>query len=372
MKIINNDPEAYPEKRNICLFDSTFIKPKGDVFSFGNKLIHKLTGKGYNIFYKGLFYSVIDQKTPCHFFNSINLGKNPWMVTFETIVPRLGTVNRFWYNWGLNQLQKENCKRIIALSHCSYKKQLNYVKLNKPEYLDAIAAKMIVMHPPQEVLIDSFESKKNDESKIVFTLIGSDFFRKGGREVLAVFEKLLPEFSQLELIIISSLDFNDYATRATIDDYNKAVSIINKFPDHIIHYKRLPNSEVLEILKKSDVGLLPTWADTFGYSVLESQAAGCPVISTNIRALPEINNDTIGWIIKVPTNADMDADIDTVEKRAVFSKLLTVELERFIRQIIHCKDDVKVKAEKCLDRIKSEHSIVDHKKKLLELYNSNF
>ena len=76
MKIINNDPEAYPEKRNICLFDSTFIKPKGDVFSFGNKLIHKLTGKGYNIFYKGLFYSVIDQKTPCHFFNSINVSSH--------------------------------------------------------------------------------------------------------------------------------------------------------------------------------------------------------------------------------------------------------------------------------------------------------
>jgi hypothetical protein len=81
MKIINNDPDAYPEKRNICLFDGTFIKPRGDVFSFGNKLIHKLTGKGYNIFYKGLFYSFVDQKTPCHFFNSINLGKNPWIVT---------------------------------------------------------------------------------------------------------------------------------------------------------------------------------------------------------------------------------------------------------------------------------------------------
>jgi hypothetical protein len=84
------------------------------------------------------------------------------------------------------------------------------------------------------------------------------------------------------------------------------------------------------------------------------------------------NNETIGWVIPVPMNADMDADIDTVEKRAAFSKLLIIELERIIRQIIHCKDDVKLKAEKCLDRIKSEHSLVDHKKKLLELYSSNF
>lgn len=53
-------------------------------------------------------------------------------------------------------------------------------------------------------------------------------------------------------------------------------------------------------MKKSDVGLLPTWADTYGYSVLEFQACGCPVISSNTRGLPEINNNEAGWIINMP------------------------------------------------------------------------
>ena len=58
----------------------------------------------------------------------------------------------------------------------------------------------------------------------------------------------------------------------------------------IFYHKILFNSEVMNILKNTHVGLLPTYADTYGYSVLEAQSFGCPVITTNIRAMPEINN----------------------------------------------------------------------------------
>ena len=62
----------------------------------------------------------------------------------------------------------------------------------------------------------------------------------------------------------------------------------------ISYVPKLTNNETLELMKKSHIGLLPTYADTYGYSVLEFQAAGCPVITTNVRALPEINNNNLG------------------------------------------------------------------------------
>ncbi len=62
----------------------------------------------------------------------------------------------------------------------------------------------------------------------------------------------------------------------------------------------MPNQQVLELLKTCDVGLLPTYADTYGFSALEAQSAACPVISTDVRALPEINNTEVGWLINVP------------------------------------------------------------------------
>jgi len=83
----------------------------------------------------------------------------------------------------------------------------------------------------------------------------------------------------------------------------KLKSLILDNLDRITYYEYLPNNEILELMKyKIQVGMLPTRGDTYGYSVLEFQASGCPVISTDVRALLEINNEDCGWIINVPKN----------------------------------------------------------------------
>ncbi|MCE3280312.1 MAG: glycosyl transferase group 1 [Bacteroidetes bacterium] len=372
MRIINNSPDTYAEVRNITFFQKERIKMVDDIFSTLNKLKHKLTGVGYTQFYKGFFFSSEDQKTPCHFFNSINLGRNPWIVTFETILPRIGNANRYWYNLGIKRLVKENCRCIIALSECAYNRQIAYVKEKYPQYEDVIRKKMIVMHPPQAILVENYQNKQVDKNAIIFTIVGSDFFRKGGREVLNVFNELIPLFPQLKLIIISSLIYGDYASQTSEQDFLKAMQIIKRFPENITHYKSLPNNEVLEILKKSHVGLLPSWGDTYGYSVLEAQAAGCPVITTNLRAFPEINNNNTGWVLEVPLNNGMDADIDTTEKRINFQKIIEKELKKSIVEIIHFPGMIRDKGILCIERIKKEHSQEDYKNKLERIYKDNF
>ncbi|MFW2788163.1 glycosyltransferase, partial [Acinetobacter baumannii] len=69
------------------------------------------------------------------------------------------------------------------------------------------------------------------------------------------------------------------------------------------------------IRDRHHIGLLPTWADTFGYSVLEFQACGCPVISTDVRALSEINNNDIGWLINVDKNKYGEIVVDSYSKK---------------------------------------------------------
>ena len=372
MKVINNNPQGYAELRNINLFEEDSVLFVDDVFSFGNKLKHKLTGNGYNIFYKGLFYSFFNRNTPCHFFNSINLGKNSWMVTFETTLPRIGDANKFWYSLAVKKLGQPNCKKLIALSECTYKRQVDYLAVEYPQYKQLIEQKIIVMHPPQALLIAQYEEKKLDDTEIVFTIVGSDFFRKGGREVLNVFNQLIPLFPQLKLNIVSSLIYGDYASKTTKSDYLKAVEIINKFPKNIRHYSSLPNNEVLELLKRSSVGLLPSWGDTYGYSVLESQAAGCPVITTNLRAFPEINNNAIGWLLDVPLNKRMDGDIDTVEKRIIFQESLENQLRETITEIANAPELIKIKGCLSLERIKKEHDPECYKSKLKKLYEDFF
>src|SRR5262249_18051285 len=139
---------------------------------------------------------------------------------------------------------------------------------------------------------------------IQFAIVGNHFFRKGGMEVLRAFDVLLGKNFPIKLTIISTFAIDQvWPNQDRIEFLAKlqeAKSIISLHPDCILHCSGLPNSEVIKLLKQTHVGLLPTWAETYGYFVLEAQACGCPVISTDIRALPEINNAECGWLIKVP------------------------------------------------------------------------
>jgi glycosyltransferase involved in cell wall biosynthesis len=373
MRILNNNIFSYNEVRSIILFGKNEnIHYKKDVFDRLNKLKHKLTGISYTQFFKGFFFSFVDQKTPCHFFNTVNLGKNPWIVTFETTIPRLGNVKKIWFNMGIKQLPKANCKKIIALSQCAFDMQIRYLSTAFPQYVENIRKKMIVMHPPQVVLVNNYSEKNISENEICFTIIGSDFFRKGGKELLNVFKELIPLHPQIKLNIISSMEYGDYASQATKEDLDAAMAIIKSFHDNIRHYKRLPNAEVLEILKRSHIGLLPTWGDTYGYSVLEAQAEGCPVITTNLRALPEINNNDIGWMIEVPVNDRRDGDIDTFEKRVKFREVIESGLRKIILEIIKSPEVIREKGERCIEKIRSKHSPEIYKSQLELLYKENF
>ena len=87
---------------------------------------------------------------------------------------------------------------------------------------------------------------------------------------------------------------------------------------------------MLDKIKKAHVALLPTWMDTFAYSVLECQACGTPVISTSLRALTELNDASVGWLIDVPVNKLNNPIMNTPEDFIRFESQLQKGLERAI------------------------------------------
>lgn len=50
-----------------------------------------------------------------HLWNGLSTGKLPWIVTYETTLPRWNENSKL----GLNLLNRSQCKKIIALSRCS-------------------------------------------------------------------------------------------------------------------------------------------------------------------------------------------------------------------------------------------------------------
>lgn len=311
-----------------------------------------------------------------HFFNNVSYGKTPWISTFETFIPRFPEIlnqqnysfdsNEKTVKMGLEALASDSCKKVIAMSECTLK--LQSALLNEyPEYKEAIISKLCVIHPPQQLLIDSFV-KKDTESEISFIFVGSDFFRKGGLEVLKTFDKLRNQTNlPIKLTIISSLLSNDYASKAGEHEVTLAKEIISN-NNWITHYHSLSNDKVLDLMKKHHIGLLPTWADTYGYSILEMQACGCPVITTDIRAIPEVNDNDKGWIIKVPKNHLGEALYATKDGRKELSEIIQRDLEKIVLTIFKDKYSINTKSLNSINHIKENHSPEKYAKKINKIY----
>jgi glycosyltransferase involved in cell wall biosynthesis len=307
-----------------------------------------------------------------HLFNQINFGRTPWVVTFETTIPRFrsllnchhgrdpdfsAVVNDSRVAKAIHALASPPCKRLIALSACAQRIE-DALTVHVPRAHEAISAKIVVQHPPQAKLIDSVELKDPPQGRdIRFLFVGASFFRKGGVEIIETLQQLRRQrHFPLQLTIVSTLAIDNYATQETPADQTRAREIIDANRAWITYHPQLDNDAVLQLMRTADVGLLPTYADTYGYVVLEFQAAGCPVITTDVRALPEINDERTGWLIAVPKNRLGEALYTSAAEREHISRAIRAGLTRCVEEIFADRNVITVKAERALQRIADHHA----------------
>ncbi|NML06236.1 glycosyltransferase family 4 protein [Sphingomonas sp. G-3-2-10] len=302
-----------------------------------------------------------------HFFNRVSLGSTPWVTTFETVLPRWDQHRPKAIRWGLKLLAGKPCRRLIAFSECTAGLQRALLAAH-PDLADAILPKITVLHPLQRPLVDGPKLAPAAGEPVRFVIVGADFFRKGGGEVLRVFDRLLERGAPLRLDIVSTLAFGDYASHATAADQAEAIRLIARWPGAIVHHERLANEGVLDLLRQAHVGLLPSWADTYGYSVLEAQAAGCPVITTDIRALPEVNDDAQGWVIPVPKDPRGNGLTGTADERRALSAAIEAGVEQAVTAILADPASVAAKGAKAFARIATMHSPEAHGLRLRTIY----
>ncbi|MDB4467357.1 glycosyltransferase family 4 protein [Akkermansiaceae bacterium] len=234
--------------------------------------------------------------------------------------------------------------------------------------IEAITAKLEVLHPPQELLIEQINPERYLSGPLRLALVGHDFYRKGGLEVLIAMDRLVDEGSDVELTIAGKMAAGDYASKAGEREVARAEALMEKMGQRVRRLGSVPGDQVLALLKASHILCLPTWGDTYGYSVLEGQAAGCPAITTNIRALPEVNNNACGWVVKVPKREGGDGDLDTGEKREAFREILVNGIVASLRDACSDRELLVRKAQASLARISEEHDLEKHAARLMEIY----
>ena len=302
-----------------------------------------------------------------HFFNTLSFGEKPWIVTFETSLPRWGDISPQKIQRGHQLLAGDSCKAIIAMSSAAkniFKSTLNNIPLK-----ESILQKLIVLHPPQKVF-ECDDTKWRFDDGIRLAIVGHDFFRKGGLQVLRVFDRWVQRGFDLKLDIFSKMQYGDYASHATHADLLEAMAIISAHPERIFLKEKAQNDEVLRSLKSAQLCLLPSFGETYGYSVLEAQACGCPVVTTDIRAFPEINSNQVGWLIPVNKDEFGNACLGSDVERRRCSNSIEEGLDRVFQEIFDDPSRLRVRGMLARERIQREHDPVAFSQKLKGLYST--
>jgi len=287
-----------------------------------------------------------------HLFNTLSLGRQPYVVTYEQYLPRWNPHSRF----GLRQMMRPHCGKLIAMSQFAHRYQLALLSRDGVP-ARSLLEKMTIQHPGQRLLLDSYDQKPLQEGTIRCLFVGRDFFRKGGREVLMVFQQLIGEGLPLHLTVVSSLGAGDYASHATTDDQAWARrQLMEGGHSGILYHAELPNTEVLRLMVQSHLTLLPTYDDTYGFSVLEAQAAGSPVITTDVCAMPETNAPSVGWMLEVEKDDLGVAVRGTEAERTRLSESIRAQLEVTLRAICSSPHQIRERGIRALERIGRMHN----------------
>lgn len=237
-----------------------------------------------------------------HLFNQVSFGSKPWGVTFEDSLPRLISLGPD--NPVRDLLRKyllsRHCKFILAISDWARTNFLSTLTIDQQEL---VGKKLFVLPPFQDLTTAIPQSAVADGDALTLAFVGHDFFRKGGEALLRAVERSGEELN-FKAIVIGRVAGNDYATRYLDDVYMDGVRRRLAENPRVSWQTVLPNAEVLRLLSTAHLGVLPTMADSYGYSLLESMSLGLAVIGTNVQASKEINAEGVGWRLDLPLSDD--------------------------------------------------------------------
>jgi glycosyltransferase involved in cell wall biosynthesis len=147
--------------------------------------------------------------------------------------------------------------------------------------------------------------------------VGGDFGRKGGEELLDAWKALRPD---AHLDIVTQSDVN------------------TSLPGVTVHRGIRPNSpELRALFAQASVFVFPTRADCLPLAVLEAAAAGLPVISTAVGAIPEaVLDGQTGRIVPVQSSDALASALDALfknpdERQRLGENARTLARDRFDR-----------------------------------------
>jgi len=240
-----------------------------------------------------------------HTFNSLPLNSRRFVVSFEMELPRyLGRCSSAQMNFGWRLLRSNRCKAILALSEAARK--FLEARLLRSGNTD-LGAKLGVFRGAvsSEDMTGALDGRVDHSGPLRLIFVGADARRKGLVPLLGALQKLRNGGLEVVLTVVSSVEDHTYVFP---DDFHPAAELRARIPalSWVRYHPHLPNARVKELMRRSDLFVLPTLDESLGWAIVEAGMAGLPLISTNVFAIPELVQDGEGGrLLPLELNEDL-------------------------------------------------------------------
>ena len=191
---------------------------------------------------------------------------------------------------GIKRLIKQNCikktAQTIAISSLNFRLLGEYYKIPEERL------KLVPNGIEIDMFLDNIEKAELpvENGKIIVTSIGELHHRKGHRYLLEAFRKLRIESPNVHLVLVGA-GHSEYEYKEEFSDLNNVTFLGWR-------------DDIPQILKSSDIFVLPSIREAFGLVILEAMASGVIVIATNSGGAIDIIKDGITGYIIPPANSD--------------------------------------------------------------------
>ncbi len=262
-------------------------------------------------------------------------------------------------------LCRENCRKIYFWSQAGFRSMVDYGGIKDQQIL----GKTEVIYPGiREVSSDRIRySDRVDDTTMLFS---GYFFRKGGVNVVDAFEEIQKVYPRVKLRLCCSEEI-DFVT----ENHSLKQEYLEKIKNNSgIQMGRATRQELFsQILPETDIFLIPTYVETFGFAILEAMSFGLPIISTTHFAIPEmIQHEASGFLIN--TNAfDCEKLFRGYSVKAIptnFREYVTRELVRFLLKLIESPELRKSLGQQAHLVATTKFSITKRNASMLEIYQS--
>lgn len=186
--------------------------------------------------------------------------------------------------------------------------------------------------------LTQFENNKPEQFESALILyVGTLIRKKGVMELPAIFHKVRNQFPEARLLLIGA-DAPDVTTNS-----NSTWQLMQKQFNpsdlkNVEYLGKMPYEEVQQYIKKANVCVFPTYAETLGMVTIEAMATQKAVVNSNIGWAQELIVDGASGYLVYPTDHELYANkiIELLQ-----NKSLCIQIGLQARARVEAKFDIK-------------------------------